>query len=102
MTEDQRYEIGVHLDNGLSSAEIRVRLLAKHPDNALSIPSINRWIREIRCGRKDLRNIPSRGRPRDEGILPAVERAFKEEPFASARAIAGKLHLATETPALVA
>jgi histone-lysine N-methyltransferase SETMAR len=97
MTWQQRHDITVHLTDGWTAQQIHAALERNYPDNPLSLPSVYRWIQAIRAERTDLRNIPSPGRPPDEGIVPAVQLAFKEHPFASARSVAERLHLALGT-----
>jgi hypothetical protein len=55
------------------------------------------WIKQLKCGRKELNNIPSPGRTPDKGILLAVQRMLREDLFLSANAIARTIHFAAKT-----
>jgi hypothetical protein len=73
--------------------EIHWRLKEHYEDDAMSRSEVYRWIRDIKCGRNDLKTIPSPRRTTSEVILCTIE----DDPHLSAPKIAHSLGTATST-----
>lgn len=91
MTEiEQRYEISFLLKKQLQPTDIILEIQSAYGNDAYCAASIYFWIKEIKCGRKSLSNIPSEGRPLDDDVDYIISEQLKINPHISARKIAKK------------
>lgn len=98
MTEiEQRYAISFLLRKQLQPKDIISEIQRTYGDDAYCAASIYFWIKEIKCGRKSLSNIPSEGRPLDDDVDYVISEQLKLNPHISARKIAKKAHCSIST-----
>ncbi len=69
---EQRYAIKFCLRKQMKPKDIIVELQKTYGDECLSETQIYFWIREIKCGREDLSDLPKPGRPVDEPLTVAI------------------------------
>ena len=94
---EQRYAIKFCLKKQMKPKDIIMELQKTYGDACLSETQIYFWIREIKCGREDLSNLPKQGRPVDEQLTVAIQKVHDENKFASSRNIAQKVHVSHTT-----
>ena len=98
MTEiEQRYSISFLLKKQMQPKDIINEIQNTYGDDAYCVASIYFWIKEIKCGRKSLSNIPSEGRPIDDDVDYIISQQLKINPHISARKIAKKAHCSIST-----
>ena len=63
---DQRLAIKFFLRKIMDPKDIIKEMNETYGEECYSDSQINFWIRQIRCGRQDLNDLPKQGRPVDE------------------------------------
>lgn len=94
---DQRYAIMFLLKKNMKPKDIIKNLQETYKDACLSESQIYFWIREIRCGRTNLNDLPKPGRPVDEQLTVSIQRQHSNDKSASARKIARSLNVSPTT-----
>jgi hypothetical protein len=94
---ETRFVINFFFDKGKTGAET-FRILTKHCGvGATSLSTVKYGRKELKCGRTDLHDLTSPGRPRNDELANSIIRTHEEEPNYTARDIARALAIPLST-----
>lgn len=85
------------LDKNMTPKEIISELQETYKEECLSANQIYFWIREIKCGRENLEDLPKSGRPVDSELTNTIQRAHTINKTASPRQLAKIIHSSPST-----
>ena len=94
---DQRFAIKFLLRKMMDPKDIIKEMKETYREECYSDSQIYFWIRQIKCGRQDLSDLPKPGRPVDEQLTVTIQKAFNKNQFASARSVARKIGVSHTT-----
>jgi transposase len=94
---EQRYVIKFLQKEGGQADVIQERVVNVYGTDALSKPTIYRWLREFTCGRETVEDLPRLGRPPLDHIDSEILEELSKNPFYSCRSLAEALNVTVST-----
>jgi hypothetical protein len=97
MEYEQRLIIKFLFNEGDNAHQIAERLIVQFHEDAYALRTVPFWITELRRGREDLHDEPRTGRPLAENFPTKIQELLEENPFESARLMAGIIQVSHST-----